>query len=219
LGPNSDGGYLIPNDIEGITACFSPGIGLVSGFEMDCSNFGMDIFMADYSVDNPVLINNKFHFIKKFIGVISNEKYITMDEWVRQSLPEDSDSDLLLQMDIEGAEYDVFENMSYSLINRFRIIVMEFHSFNKLWEPSFFEKVSTVFSKILESHIVVHLHPNNTDPIYLKNLLGIPPLMEVAFLRKDRISQDIKYVSQFPHPLDYDNSEKETVILPRCWYK
>ena len=26
LGGNNDGGYLLPNDLEGITACFSPGV-------------------------------------------------------------------------------------------------------------------------------------------------------------------------------------------------
>jgi hypothetical protein len=26
LGPNKDGGYLVPNDLDGIEACFSPGV-------------------------------------------------------------------------------------------------------------------------------------------------------------------------------------------------
>ena len=32
MGPNGDGGYLIPDDLEGIEACFSPGVDQVSGF-------------------------------------------------------------------------------------------------------------------------------------------------------------------------------------------
>ena len=38
LGPEKDGGYLVPDDLDGIEACFSPGVSNVSGFEKDCAN-------------------------------------------------------------------------------------------------------------------------------------------------------------------------------------
>ena len=46
LGPSGDGGYLVPDDLEDIEACLSPGVALVSGFERDCAALGMKIFMA-----------------------------------------------------------------------------------------------------------------------------------------------------------------------------
>lgn len=52
FGPDTDGGYLIPDDIEGIEACFSPGVSKVSGFELECANRGMKVFLADASVEN-----------------------------------------------------------------------------------------------------------------------------------------------------------------------
>ncbi|OYV05445.1 MAG: hypothetical protein CFE26_11565, partial [Verrucomicrobiales bacterium VVV1] len=36
LGPPRDGGYLVPDDLTGIAACFSPGVEQQSGFEFDC---------------------------------------------------------------------------------------------------------------------------------------------------------------------------------------
>lgn len=33
LGPNGDGGYLVPDDLTGIEACFSPGVCATSEFE------------------------------------------------------------------------------------------------------------------------------------------------------------------------------------------
>jgi len=33
LGAEKDGGYLIPNDLAGIEACFSPGVGNEFNFE------------------------------------------------------------------------------------------------------------------------------------------------------------------------------------------
>jgi hypothetical protein len=35
IGDNGDGGYLLPNDIDGITACFSPGAAFSSLFELN----------------------------------------------------------------------------------------------------------------------------------------------------------------------------------------
>ena len=50
-GPDGDGGYLVPDDLEGIVACFSPGVSNVAGFEKDCALKGMKVFMADASVE------------------------------------------------------------------------------------------------------------------------------------------------------------------------
>lgn len=36
LGEDRDGGYLVPDDLDGIRACFSPGVDLASHFERDC---------------------------------------------------------------------------------------------------------------------------------------------------------------------------------------
>lgn len=41
LGPVRDGGYLVPDDLTGIEACYSPGVSAVSGFEKDCAKRGM----------------------------------------------------------------------------------------------------------------------------------------------------------------------------------
>ena len=53
LGGEFDGGYIVPDDLEGIKACFSPGVGTNSLFEYACANLGMLVFLADQSVDQP----------------------------------------------------------------------------------------------------------------------------------------------------------------------
>ena len=115
LGPNGDGGYLVPDDLVGIEACFSPGVDQISEFEADCLKRGMQIFLADKSVDKPKLdlASDKYNFLKKHIGITNNEDFITMDEWVKSGRL-DEKSDLLLQMDIEGGELDLFRNFDFS---------------------------------------------------------------------------------------------------------
>jgi hypothetical protein len=220
LGPNGDGGYLVPNDLKGIKACFSPGVDKVSEFELACLNYGMEIFMADKSVDsvNLDIPPDRYNFIKKFIGCTNNEDFITMDEWVQTSLPNDDSSDLLLQMDIEGAEYESIINISDSLMHRFRIMVFEFHAFDKIWQPEFFHFINITFEKILQTHLCVHIHPNNYYGICTRYGIPIPRIAEFTFLRKDRAIFN-EYETKFPNALDYDNTLNEHIKLPKNWYK
>ena len=217
VGPMVDGGYLLPNDIGGIEACFSPGVEEESGFEKDCSLRGMNVYMADKSVDGPATNDEKFFFTKKFIGVLNNETFMTMDEWVNASLQPGSNSDLMLQMDIEGFEYETFMSMSDNLMSRFRIIIVEFHGLEKLWSKPFFRFASATFEKILQTHSCVHIHPNNcTRPLSFQGLT-IPSTMEFTFFRNDRI-QEKKHAFQFPHHLDQQNTGFRNIPLPDCWY-
>ena len=217
LGPTGDGGYLLPNDLVGIEACFSPGVCAVSDFEKDCADFGMQVFLADKSVDGPATHHNNFVFTKKYVGATTSDDFMTIDNWVSSSLTK-SGSDLLLQIDIEGYEYESFLCMSDSLLNRFRIIVVEFHDLDLLWSQPFFRLASPAFEKILQNHICVHIHPNNCCGSILKYNLEIPRVMEFTFIRKDRIKK-LSLTNVFPHPLDGDNASKPSLPLPKCWYK
>ncbi len=216
LGPEGDGGYLVPNDLDGISACFSPGVSFVSSFEKDCANLGMSVYLADKSVDKPAEDHPLFHFTKKFVGVTSNDDFMTMDNWVQDSSLYGG-SELLLQIDIEGYEYEVFLSMSDILMNQFRVIVAEFHSLDQLWSRPFFKIASRAFDKILQTHACVHIHPNNCCGSLRKGGVEIPSVMEFTFLRRDRIG-NASYQKIFPHPLDRDNTENPTLVLPRCWY-
>lgn len=218
IGPKGDGGYLVPNDLEGIAACFSPGVNTISGFEFDCINYGMQVYMADKTVEKPNLNlpEDKYSFIKKHIGPYTSADFITMDNWVKQANIDEKE-DLLLQMDIEGAEYHSFINMSEALLSRFRIIVLEIHTLEKLWILPFFSNAQTMIDKILQTHTCVHIHPNNYLGIDSRLGVEIPKVAEFTFLRNDRIKSK-KPQTSFPHPLDSDNVGNEKIVLPKNWY-
>ena len=216
LGPEADGGYVLPDDLAGIDACFSPGVSSISGFEMECAERGMKVFLADKSVDGPACRHELFTFTKKFVGATTDDDFMTLDAWVTASLP-GSNSDLLLQIDVEGCEYEVFLSASDALLRRFRIIVVEFHHLDHLWSEPFFQIARPVFDKLLQTHACVHIHPNNSNNALCKGGLAIPPIMEFTFHRRDRLVNPVPR-SDFPCPLDRDNVPQATVPLPACWY-
>lgn len=216
LGPAGDGGYLVPDDLEGLSVCFSPGVSTSSGFELACADRGLRVYLADYSVDGPATEHGAFHFTKKFVGATTSDVFMTMDGWVRQAGVPPA-CDLLLQIDIEGYEYETLLSMSDDLLARCRVIVIEFHRLHQLWSLPFFRLASAAFYKLLQTHACVHLHPNNCrSSIYLQGV-DIPRVMEFTFLRRDRVTQPA-FASDFPHPLDVDNTGNPPLPLPACWY-
>lgn len=217
LGPGGDGGYLVPDDLDGIVACFSPGVSSISGFERDCADRGMRVFLADKSVDGPAERHELFRFVRKFVGTLTDDDFMTLDDWVSSSL-DDRQSDLLLQIDVEGFEYETFLATSEALLRRFRIIVAEFHDLDNLWSAPFFSLASRAFEKLLLTHACVHLHPNNCYRSVQIRGMEMPRVMEFTFQRRDRIVRQA-FVTSFPHPLDADNTINAPLPLPRCWYR
>jgi hypothetical protein len=213
IGGNADGGYLIPDDIEGLEAVFSPGVSDVANFEEEMASRGIKCFLADASVVSPPVMNDHFHFISKHIGLLNDGMFITMDKWVADNAP--GTSDLLLQMDIEGSEWGALANISETILGRFRIIVLEFHELERLFYSQLHREVLT---RLLLTYHVVHLHANNAGAILKFGEVEIPEYLEVTFLRKDRC-EPLDKVRQLPHPLDKDNvMGRPSIQLPRCWY-
>ena len=217
LGPDGDGGYLLPDDLDGIEYCFSPGVSTESGFEAALAERGVRVYLADFSVDGPAESHANFSFDKKFLGALSNETFMTLDEWKAGRAP-DYDGDLILQMDIEGAEFETLFSASDQLLAQFRVMIIEFHYLQELFNKPFFILASRVFQKLLQTHSVVHIHPNNCCGSIKGSGLEIPRVAEFTFHRNDRL-EGKSYRQDFPHPMDRDNTRKKTLALPECWYR
>ena len=115
VGPANDGGYLIPNDLDGIGGCFSPGVNNQIDFDLDIARRGIRVHMADASVAAPEGMVSNMTFEPMFVGAEDHGSVITMDTWVEKA-QEKGDHDLMLQMDIEGSEYEVIASMSSALM-------------------------------------------------------------------------------------------------------
>jgi hypothetical protein len=121
---------------------------------------------------------------------------------------------LLLQMDIEGAEYDV-------LLTRPKNCLpgsgswSEFHNLHGLFDPRASNPSIGHFS-LLAVFEVVHIHPNNCcDPVVL--LHRDPAGDGVYVSQADRVLRK-GHASTFPHDLDRANvSERPDYPLPACW--
>lgn len=216
LGSVGDGGYLVPDDIEGIVACFSPGVDDRASFETSLIDRGISCFLADASVVAAPIQGDRIHFTRKFLGVVNDDTTITLDDWVKANTP--GNGDLILQMDIEGAEWPVLLNTSRDTLLRFRIIVIELHDLERLMDKHAFTIIAATFNRLLQDFHVVHNHPNNYGRAVQCGSLTIPRVLEMTLIRKDRVKSS-SYAPAFPHPLDQDNDPNgPKLALPPEWY-
>ena len=216
LGAAADGGYLLPDDLDGITACFSPGVEDRATFEEAMTDRGIPCFLADASVAAAPSDNPLFDFIPKFIGMETRGNTIRLQDWVADKSGQ-RDGDMILQMDIEGAEYVTLFDTPSEVLRRFRIIVIEFHMLDSLFVRSSFSMMRPVFNKLLRDFLPVHVHPNNCCGIFGIGDLATPMIAEMTFLRRDRVS-GVTGPVDLPHPLDVDCvTDHDPIPLPDCW--
>ena len=216
VGPHSDGGYLVPDDLDGISTCISPGVSDEVGFDFDLAERGMKIVMADASVDAPPIDHPKFSFVKKFIGIESDRDHLSLEELCAYA-DSDRSEDLMLQMDIEGDEWKVLLATNIETLKRFRILVVEFHDFQQIFCQHSCDFIKSALSKILKTHRVVHVHPNNVHKPARFNGLSVPPVIEITFYRKDRPVHE-GTTPILPNPLDSDcDPSKPPLEIGDCW--
>ncbi len=218
MGGDEDGGYLVPDDLNGMQTCFSPGVNFAAHFENELAGRGIKSYLADFSVEKAPITNEFFSFEKIFIGFENQPNFINLEHWIQKNAIA-GDNEMILQMDIEGGEYSVLIETPSEVLKRFRIIIVEFHNLESLFDPIGFELISSCFYKLLKDFEIVHIHPNNFYKNVAHKGFEIPPLLEFTFIRKDRISHK-SFSSSFPHELDKKNVlNKPDIILPGCFYR
>ena len=187
VGGSGDGGYLIPDDLLDITELFSPGSNRLSNFEKEVAErWQVKSYICDSIEEKPDDLSNFQDFTPAWVGPYTDgEKLISLSQWVEEK--SQSRGDLILQMDIEGAEFQTLMAASVDLMRRFRIIVIELHFLEALKNRWAFEQIySPFFEKILSDFDVVHAHPNNCCGIWNYGDIEYPRLIELTLHRKDR---------------------------------
>ena len=224
IGGDADGGYLIPDIFDHVEYCFSPGVADTADFEGELSRrYGIKCFMADGSVAATPFVDDNFHFTKKFLGVRTAGDFITLSDWMDATLDagEGGDRGMILQMDIEGAEYDVLTFESTATLGRFSAMIIEFHGLEQFFDRRFLHTTSIIFEKLYRNFSICHVHPNNNCGITSLNGVDIPNVIEVSFLRHDLVDQFKSAATpSLPHRLDRKNiPDHDDIDMPAIWYK
>ena len=215
LGEDGDGGYLIPNDLDKIDKNYSAGVGLLTKFENDLQNkYTIDSKMLDFNDIKKNILPKNSQFLKKKLSLFSNETQITINDWI-----DDKDEEIILKIDIEGDEYMNLASITYEKLMKVRILIIELHDLRNLKNLIFLRNFDKIISKLNHFFYPCHLHINNMSKVKDIGGLKIPDMLEITFIRKDRVKNfNLKY-SKLPHKLDKKTvKDKDELILDRNWY-
>lgn len=188
FGESGDGSYLIPNDLEGIELCISPGYGHLMNFENALLEIGIPSLIVDKTLPQE---KQGIKTLECFVDSYSSfeKRTITIDDILIKEKKLSTKSDLMLQMDIEGSEYKVLSNISEENLKKFRIVSIEFHDLPMMRHRWNFENIyKPAFSRMLENHYVSAFSINQYSGMWsIDKKIYFPDTIEVTFHRKDRL--------------------------------
>lgn len=191
IGDGRDGTYVIPKDMEGILYCFSPGVGPSVQFEeMLYENFGIRSILIDASIDTPPTKRTDFFsFQKKFLGAVTSNDYISLDDWVKSHTLNNTEADLILQMDIEGGELSSLLSCSEETLRRFKVICLEIHFLDTIYLDFFHNTLEQTILKLQEHFSTCYVRANDCCGHFKISGEYFPRIAEVTLIRKDRIKE------------------------------
>lgn len=200
-----DGSYLVPKleiEYDGVV---SPGVGETFNFESEIVDSRRKVVLIDGTVAKPINLPTNFEFLPKMLGSKSSSggNFISLEAITSQYFSKSNA--LVLQMDIEGAEYEVLGSVDVSDLSQYALILVEFHHLHRLRENSSWNHDIDRALKVLETDfLLVHTHPNNAGGFYLWKFKKLPKVVETTWINKRYVSKKIG-LATLPHPLDIRN--------------
>lgn len=202
-GPN-DGGYVMLDDFEGIRSAISFGIGTEDSWDRVIADSGIVVHQYDHTVEGPPTDHPNFRFSRQ--KVIADQRLsegVSLASAVSGAAPEDSS--VILKIDIEGAEWDVFAGATRGTLDRCAQIVCEFHGFGSVYIDGVFARMEKALLNLHTIFAVVHVHANNGGPWQDIGNVPFPSTLEVSFANRSRYKfQENDEI--FPSELDGPNS-------------
>jgi hypothetical protein len=211
VGTNGDGGYVQLDDLKGISRALSFGVADNDDWDLAMAKAGVPVEQFDHSIERAPSKHPLLHFHHKMISIHATAETATLPDLVgehsRAIAP-----DLILKMDIENSEWDVFDHTPEVILAKFAQIVCEFHNLSDLTDLTFRARAQRVFAKLHRLFAVVHVHGNNCCSLVNICNIAVPDLLEVTFASRARYSF-VESNETFPTPLDTPNCPNVPSIM------
>ena len=226
IGSNDDGGYvLLDSGLESIEIVYSYGVGDNSDFEaMVCEKYNAIARLYDHTVDSAPLKKDFLYFKREGVGPKKTENCNTIENHINQN--GDTGKRLLLQMDVEGAEWDTLIHTPNSILGLFDQIVIEVHGLatdvskapnkKELCRVSMNKKIK-VLRKVNALFYLYHVHANTEGGLYYISWFKVPDVLELTFVNK-KVVKDAEYSKViFPTEFDRPNAKDRKEIELHFW--
>jgi hypothetical protein len=197
-----DGGYVMLDDFSGTVVAVSCGVGSNWAWDHEIAERGIRVRQFDEKALSDERGWPLIDFTALRISGSPGAGQATLDEIVAGLNV--APATALLKIDIEGAEWDVFESAGDAALSVFSQIVVEFHGLGRAADEARFAKYEVAIERLNRHFQSVHVHGNNHSPFVTVHHVAIPDVLEVTFASRHRFAFD-DGVETFPTALDMPN--------------
>ena len=220
VGKPNDGGYIMVDDFKGNIA-YSFGIAGDVSWDLGMANRDYEVFMYDMTIDALPQENSHFHFFKEGIAgfELPNKNLNTLENFIRRN-GHDCAANMILKMDVEGAEWSFLSTVSSETLSRFDQMVFEFHYLIEPKNQSVMNATLACINKINQTHSLVHLHANNCNSLLiLDDKILMPNVLELTYVKTSNYELVDDENISLPIPLDEPNNKFLPEIPLGFWNK
>jgi hypothetical protein len=221
IGGLNDGGYVMYRPKKKTTA-ISLGVGPNVSWDQNMVSLGHSVQMFDPTIRRPPnkVKGARFHRIG-VVGNLQDQPKLDLRSIAElRAFCNSNDEDMVLKIDVEGAEWFAFASASTSELENYEQILVEFHYLSEISNDTQFEVMRKAIAKLCETHVAVHLHANNYSRLVRFGSYWFPDAIEVSFLRKSDSVQALvraKVASEFDSPNCPELSEFNLEGLVEVW--
>lgn len=199
LGRPNDGGYvMLDRGLDGVPA-YSLGVGDDVSWDLAMAERGCDVWLYDHTITALPETHPALHWERVGIAAESAGDMRSLADLITANGHQDR-TDLILKMDIEGAEWEVLEVAASETLAQFSQIVMEVHGMAPDINEGH-ERRAAVLRRLNETHQLFHVHGNNWGSLAIVGGIPIVDVMELCYARRGDYSFT-PTTQVFPTPLD-----------------
>ena len=199
-----------------IDKLYSYGIGKDISFEINFQKYWpIQTYLYDHTIDKLPMHKEEhlFSWKKEGVGPVATNELNTLANHIKEN-NDTNNNNLMLKMDVEGAEWFSLNAASDETLRQFKQIVLEFHFLTKPNKFASQETKLNVLRRLKNLFHIVHVHGNNFAEYYEDEDYLIPSVLEVTYLRKDHNIEISTTKYYYPiEGLDYANNWLKYDIL------
>jgi hypothetical protein len=203
LGPQHDGGYVVCEElITYSSGLFTYGVADDIEFEKHyCEKYKKPAYLFDHTINKEPWEDNFMKYTPEGLGFEDR-----CDDFINHyKTYHPLAKDVLLKIDIEGGEYDYFENTNLEIISNITTgLLLEVHWINN---PTITSRFINMMNTLNKYYALVHTHGNNYGSLWEYNGRNIPNVFEFTFVNRKYNLEIHKTNNIYPIPgLDFPNN-------------
>lgn len=213
IGQNGDGGYLMINEGLDNNIVYNFGIADEVSWDLALAERGCLIWQYDHTIITTTDTHANFKLHPLGLAAMAGED---MRKTIREALDSNEHSkqrDMLLNIDVEGHEWKVFNNISSCCFENFLQIVVELHlDISYFSNHEMMDYAIAALENVNKTHQVVHVHGNNNGHSYVLNGFLLPSAIEVTFLNRKEHSFEGSH-DYYPRIDDFPCNENKSELI------